>query len=1008
MGKFSPDLTLISSVTYDAGSTHQDFLYDIAVTSGGTVWTIGIAEYYSDIDGEGVHHASGSIWIMRHDLLMQLQQDIRISVSPDNGGYGLDLAMEPGGRVWMSGAQYRYPWFGVYDADGVPVASTGVWQVDGWVSRLGVAQDGSVWMAGNANSLGDPYEDIWLARLSIEPEAIVAASTAGVAIDCIDWSWQAPIAFPADSYRLYRASSGVVISTTSTVSFAETELATNTAYGLRVSGVNPSGEGDLSPAATVYTLAAAPVASALSNVSETSLQADWTANGNPPVTSYTATVSTGANPGTNGYSGNLSSTTFNLAAVFVGLSPGATYFAEVRATNGDSVPTAYTALGSILTVGLESPGAFAGTALGVSSISWTWSDMSGETGFKVVSLDGGSVSGDRSADSTSWIETGLQPNTTYTRQIVAFAATDASTSAAVTVYTAAQPPTGSAAVVHQTSATLSWSLNGNPAGTVAELERSTDAAAFANVLTSAASSFLDADLLVCSTYYYRVRNVNWADVATVYDSVLQFRTSVSSPLAPSVLEAVSLVGNRVGLGWTPSPSESVTEYRLYYDSGTEVIDYATPLDVLTSTETSYTAGVLASSAAYRFALRAYNRCGIEEQNAGVVASAASLASLDGVRASIKVPQSGKRVRGNRVTVVAELTLGGVAQTRQVRFQRKPSTSSTWSDIVAADAIHPNPDTGSPYFIHWDLTSIPTTAYDLRAVATDIRGDDDATPPAISIFVTDSGTEWDVSESLDSGKVKKEEKLNSAVENSLQIADEGSAQVAKITISSGALSASTVTITVVINPVSIPPAPADTTATSVVTQVDLSNGQTDLSGGRTATIVLTYPDQNGDGIVDGTMVRVSELEMYSAASLAGPWVPDLSSSINAASKTVTGLATHFSFFGLFGGGPAPDLDTVRVYPNPFMPNSGEPSDGVPYSSGDPNSGIIFDNLPASVNIKVYTLRGRLVDSFGSDSLTGKVQWDVENRSGQHVASGGYFAVITSPGVSAVVKKVLIVR
>ena len=92
----------------------------------------------------------------------------------------------------------------------------------------------------------------------------------------------------------------------------------------------------------------------------------------------------------------------------------------------------------------------------------------------------------------------------------------------------------------------------------------------------------------------------------------------------------------------------------------------------------------------------------------------------------------------------------------------------------------------------------------------------------------------------------------------------------------------------------------------------------------------------------------------------------------------------------------------------MPNNGDADDGVPYAAGNPNSGIVFDNLPPSVTIKVYTVTGQRVAEFGSSSGAGKVQWDVKNDRGQDVASGGYLAVVTSPGVFPVIKKLLVVR
>ena len=173
------------------------------------------------------------------------------------------------------------------------------------------------------------------------------------------------------------------------------------------------------------------------------------------------------------------------------------------------------------------------------------------------------------------------------------------------------------------------------------------------------------------------------------------------------------------------------------------------------------------------------------------------------------------------------------------------------------------------------------------------------------------------------------------------------------------------------------------------------------------MVLSYRDDDGDGFVDGTTARAEALQMFSAAGAAGPWKRDVASSVDAGRKTVTGLTPHFSFFALFVPCAA-DLSAVRVYPVPYKPNGSNADEGVPFRAGDPKSGIIFDNLPDAVEIKIYALTGRLVARFSSASSSGKLQWDVKNEAGRDVASGLYFAVVSSPGHKSVTKRILIIR
>ncbi len=476
------------------------------------------------------------------------------------------------------------------------------------------------------------------------------------------------------------------------------------------------------------------------------------------------------------------------------------------------------------------------------------------------------------------------------------------------------------------------------------------------------------------------------------------------PAPPSGLTAEALAGSRIALAWDFSPDADVTQYRLYYDNATGTINYTAPLEVFTAAGKQWTTPALTSGNTYKFGLRAVNSYGIEEQNTSVFASAQALSSLTGVRAAIKTPQTGKKINGNSATVMAEIILGASSQVRRVLFQYRTLGGGAWSDIAAANSNHPNPDTDAPYFVHWDADSMPAGTYELRAQATDSSNIDDPAPPTITVILGDP--DYDTKETIVSGEQQKEQLINNAVTNTVQAADDGTSLLVKVAIPAGAVNSSTVTLTLVNNPASKPAPPAGAQELNLSVKINLSNGQSDLSGGHTATLTLSYKDDNEDGIVDGTSVGVDQLKLYYASSQAGPWIL-LDSTINKTKKTITGITSHFSFFAVFAG-PAANLDTVRAYPVPFMPNDGKTDNGVPYSASDPNSGIIFDNLPSAVKIKIFTLSGQLVADLDTSNSQGKIQWDVKNNAGKKAASGGYLAVISSPGSKTITKKLLVVR
>ena len=101
--------------------------------------------------------------------------------------------------------------------------------------------------------------------------------------------------------------------------------------------------------------------------------------------------------------------------------------------------------------------------------------------------------------------------------------------------------------------------------------------------------------------------------------------------------------------------------------------------------------------------------------------------------------------------------------------------------------------------------------------------------------------------------------------------------------------------------------------------------------------------------------------------------------------------------------------MLVYPVPWVPNDGRDDNGKPFSSADPNSGIVFDSLTANAKVEIFTISGELVWRREVTGSTGRIQWDGKNVSGKDVASGGYFAVVADAlAGSKVTRKIAIIR
>ncbi|MBK8870940.1 MAG: fibronectin type III domain-containing protein [Elusimicrobia bacterium] len=190
-----------------------------------------------------------------------------------------------------------------------------------------------------------------------------------------------------------------------------------------------------------------------------------------------------------------------------------------------------------------------------SGITWKWTDTSsGEQGFRVFrASDSSNLSGDLPANTTSWAQTGLTPNTSAQVIVRAFNQMGYRDSIPSPIlYTLSNTPAASQiSSFGGTTATMTWSSNGNPDGTTYEVEKSTDALSFFNVLDSTSPLARVADLKDGTTNYLRVRSKTVDGIASHYDSVVALFLPPLSPPAPA---GDILVKNRststLTWGWT--------------------------------------------------------------------------------------------------------------------------------------------------------------------------------------------------------------------------------------------------------------------------------------------------------------------------------------------------------------------------------------------------------------------------------------------------------------------------
>jgi hypothetical protein len=107
----------------------------------------------------------------------------------------------------------------------------------------------------------------------------------------------------------------------------------------------------------------------------------------------------------------------------------------------------------------------------------------------------------------------------------------------------------------------------------------------------------------------------------------------------------------------------------------------------------------------------------------------------------------------------------------------------------------------------------------------------------------------------------------------------------------------------------------------------------------------------------------------------------------------------------------DLDQIRVVPNPYMARSDYEQQlplGVSQGRGDRR--LRFTNIPRGATIRIYTVRGDLVQTLTQteSAVEGNVFWNLRSRENLDVAYGLYLYHVDAPGVGTKTGKFLIIK
>lgn len=233
------------------------------------------------------------------------------------------------------------------------------------------------------------------------------------------------------------------------------------------------------------------------------------------------------------------------------------YYWRVRAGDGTATSTYATAnsgaVAFIVDTVAPTPGTVSTTSVGATSITASTTAASGAATYTFTDSLTSDTSG--ATTSTYWIHSSLSPNTEHSYTVtVTDAAGNASTSAALVVYTLANPPSALVLNADSSSAiTASWQANGNPGGTEYFAENVT---AGTNSGWITATTWQSTGLSAAETYTIRVKARNADDIETTTIDDTQATPDTAAPV-------ITLIG---------AASMTLTEGDTYSEPGATAVD----------------------------------------------------------------------------------------------------------------------------------------------------------------------------------------------------------------------------------------------------------------------------------------------------------------------------------------------------------------------------------------------------------------------------------------------------
>jgi hypothetical protein len=448
----------------------------------------------------------------------------------------------------------------------------------------------------------------------LSPSGLTASPTSN---STIDLNWQDNTA-NEDGFKIARSTDGTNFTDIGTVNqnvttYTDTGLSFNTIYHYEVRGYNTSGDSNtVSATATTTNSLVAPTNLITTSATNTSIGLQWTENSNNEdgFTLNGFDASNSMQPlGAVNLPANTSQYTWG------SLLPDRTYSFSIVATNSSGSSSALS--GSFTTTDtLSDVTGLTSTATSNSTVSLSWNDTSdNEDGFTLERATGSgafSALADLAANTTSFSDSNLTANNTYTYQIRGYNSNGTSNFVSTTVTTedTLSDITGlTSTATSNSTVSLSWSdTSGNEDGFT--VQKATGNGAFAHLADLAANttSFSDSNLTANNNYTYKVRSYNSNGTSNFVSTTV---TTQDTLVAPSIQTVTAPEHDQVLVNWSDG-NNNEDSFQLEFSTNTGGSYSAVPVKSVLNQPTGaaqYLHEGLNGSTNYQYRIRAVNSSG---------------------------------------------------------------------------------------------------------------------------------------------------------------------------------------------------------------------------------------------------------------------------------------------------------------------------------------------------------------------------------------------------------------